>query len=410
MKRILVGMSGGVDSSVAAFLLKEQGYEVIGVTLNLWSYEDRQEPYNECCSLEVRTVAQQLGIEHHFIDAGREFKERVIDIFMREHTQGWTPSPCGRCNRLVRFPILLELADRMDCELLATGHHARIEVEHGIYYLFTSRDPIKDQSYFLYGLTQEQLKRILFPVGHLLKSEVWQIARENNLVSARKPESMDLCFIPDGDYQAYLKTKLDGAVHPGEIVDTSGRVVGRHEGLALYTIGQRQGLGIALGQRVYVVGFDYEKNRLIVGDERALFAEGLIATDVNFVYPPDLTPQSPSLKKRGSSPPSLGRNVLMQHFSEKAVASKRYGDGLGERSITVKIRYRSLRVPATLELLDDDRVRVLFAQLQRAVTPGQLAVFYKGERVLGGGVIERALRQADLSRPVAQDSVLVKYN
>jgi tRNA-specific 2-thiouridylase len=391
MKRVLVGMSGGVDSSVAALLLKQQGYEVIGVTLNLWSYEDRQEPYNECCSLEVRAVAQQLGIEHHFVDAGKEFKERVVDVFLAEHAQGRTPSPCGRCNRLVRFPILLELADRFGCDFLATGHHARIAVEDGIYYLLTSKDPLKDQSYFLYGLTQEQLKRILFPVGDLLKSEVWQIAKAHNLVSARKPESMDLCFIPKGDYRAYLRAHLDGLVQPGEIVDTSGRVVGRHEGLAFYTIGQRHGLGVALGERVYVVGFDYENNRLIVGDERALLSEGLIATDVNFIYSP--SPLSPlSLEGRGDG-----------------------GEG-GEGSrevrgipITVKIRYRSPRVPATLKLLDDGRVCVLFAQPQRAVTPGQIAVFYEGERVLGGGVIERALRQADVPRTIAENSVLVEH-
>jgi tRNA-specific 2-thiouridylase len=391
MKRVLVGMSGGVDSSVAALLLKQQGYEVIGVTLNLWSYEDRQEPYNECCSLEVRAVAQQLGIEHHFVDAGKEFKERVVDVFLAEHAQGRTPSPCGRCNRLVRFPILLELADRFGCDFLATGHHARIAVEDGIYYLLTSKDPLKDQSYFLYGLTQEQLKRILFPVGDLLKSEVWQIAKAHNLVSARKPESMDLCFIPKGDYRAYLRAHLDGLVQPGEIVDTSGRVVGRHEGLAFYTIGQRHGLGVALGERVYVVGFDYENNRLIVGDERALLSGGLIATDVNFIYSP--SPLSPlSLEGRGDG-----------------------GEG-GEGSrevrgipITVKIRYRSPRVPATLKLLDDGRVCVLFAQPQRAVTPGQIAVFYEGERVLGGGVIERALRQADVPRTIAENSVLVEH-
>jgi tRNA-specific 2-thiouridylase len=391
MKRVLVGMSGGVDSSVAALLLKQQGYEVIGVTLNLWSYEDRQEPYNECCSLEVRAVAQQLGIEHHFVDAGKEFKERVVDVFLAEHAQGRTPSPCGRCNRLVRFPILLELADRFSCDFLATGHHARIVAENEIYYLLTSKDPLKDQSYFLYGLTQEQLKRILFPVGDLLKSEVWHIAKAHNLVSARKPESMDLCFIPKGDYRAYLRAHLDGLVQPGEIVDTSGRVVGRHEGLAFYTIGQRHGLGVALGERVYVVGFDYENNRLIVGDERALLSEGLIATDVNFIYSP--SPLSPlSLEGRGDG-----------------------GEG-GEGSrevrgipITVRIRYRSPRVPATLKLLDDGRVCVLFAQPQRAVTPGQIAVFYEGERVLGGGVIERALRQADVPRTIAENSVLVEH-
>lgn len=384
MKRVLVGMSGGVDSSVAALLLKEQGHEVIGVTLNLWSYEERLEPYNECCSLEVRTVAQQLGIEHHFIDAGKEFKERVVDVFLAEHAQGRTPSPCGRCNRLVRFPILLELADRLGCELLATGHHARITVENGTYYLLTSKDPFKDQSYFLYGLTQDQLKRILFPVGHLLKSEVWQIAQENNLVSARKPESMDLCFIPKGDYRAYLQAKMNKAVRPGEIVDTSGRVVGRHEGLAFYTIGQRQGLGIAFGKRVYVVGFDYEKNQLILGDERDLLCEGLIAADVSFIYQPlSSSPPSPLLSER---------------------------EGRGQGVIDVKIRYRSPRLPATLTMLGDGRVRVIFAQPQRAVTPGQLAVFYEGERVLGGGVIERALRQTDIPRTIVENPIPVEHH
>ncbi|MFN4219052.1 MAG: MnmA/TRMU family protein, partial [Candidatus Bipolaricaulia bacterium] len=242
--------------------------------------------------------------------------------------------------------------------------------------------------------TQAQLKRILFPVGDLVKSEVWQIAREHNLVAARKPESMDLCFIPRGDYRAYLRAKLDGALlQPGDIVDTSGRVVGRHEGLAFYTIGQRQGLGIALGQRVYVVGFDYEKNRLIVGDESALLSDGLIATDVNFVYPRLRLDRTPSPAKAGDM------EAHAQHAQGR-------GEGL---PLTVKIRYRSPRVPATLELLDDGRVRVRFAQPQRAVTPGQIAVFYEGERVLGGGVIERALRQADVAGSIVEDSVLVEH-
>lgn len=368
MKRVLVGMSGGVDSSVTALLLRQQGFEVLGVTLNLWSYENREEPYNECCSLEVRTVAQQLGIEHHSIDAGREFKERVVDTFINEHQRGRTPSPCGRCNRLVRFPILLELADRFGCDLLATGHHARIEEQAGTYYLLTGRDPLKDQSYFLYGLQQSQLSRILFPVGHLLKSDVWQIAQEHGLVSARKPESMDLCFIPQDDYRAYLKRHFNGALESGKIVDTSGQVLGRHEGLPFYTIGQRKGLGIALGERAYVVGFDYEKNQLIVGEEHELYTVGFITDDLNFVYP-----------RRLSEP----------------------------LSVSVKIRYRSPRTPATLELLSHKRARVVFEKAQRAVTPGQLAVFYEDERVLGGGTIERALRQTDIPQTIIKDAVLL---
>ncbi|MCI2429726.1 tRNA 2-thiouridine(34) synthase MnmA [Candidatus Acetothermia bacterium] len=402
MKRVLVGMSGGVDSSVTAFLLKEQGYDVIGVTLNLWSYEDRQEPYNECCSLEVRAVAEQLGIAHHFVDAGRVFHERVIQSFLSEHHLGQTPSPCGRCNRLVRFPVMLELAERWGCDLLATGHHARIAEHNGIYYLLTGRDPLKDQSYFLYGLGQAQLRKILFPVGHLLKSEVWKIAQENRLVSARKPESMDLCFIPGGNYRAYLKQRLDGATRPGEIVTSDGRVVGSHEGLAFYTIGQRKGLGIALGEPFYVVGFDYEKNRLIVGSESALLSPGLIVGDVHWVYPVDLTPWPSS--RRGKGDP---------HPAPSPLKGEGRGEGRGGageeviRSAEVKIRYRSPRVPATLELLEDGRVCGRFAQPQRAVTPGQLAVFYDGERVWGGGIIERALRQAEIPQTIVCETVLL---
>ncbi|MCS6903605.1 MAG: hypothetical protein NZO41_04945, partial [Candidatus Bipolaricaulota bacterium] len=279
-------------------------------------------------------------------------------------------------------------------------HHARIEERDGVYYLLTGRDPLKDQSYFLYGLNQAQLRKILFPVGHLLKGDVWKIAQENRLVSARKPESMDLCFIPNGDYRAYLKQKFDGAVRPGEIVDTHGRVVGRHEGLAFYTIGQRKGLGIALGERFYVVGFDYEKNRLIVGDESALLSEGLIARDVHWVYPVDLHPLPSSRYKKGNPHPAPSP------WKGEGWGEGREGTG-GEviKSIEVKIRYRSPRVLATLETLDDGRVCVRFAQPQRAVTPGQIAVFYEGERVLGGGIIERALRQTDTPQTVVGEAV-----
>lgn len=344
-------MSGGVDSSVAALLLQEQGHEVVGATLNLWSYEGREEPYNGCCSLEVRTVAEQLGIEHHFVDEGQTFYEQVIEPFVAEYVQGRTPSPCGRCNRLVRFPKLLELADALGCEFLATGHHARIRREDGKPYLLRAKDPRKDQSYFLYGLTREQLERLLFPAGEYLKDELREIARRRGLVAARRPESQDLCFLPRGDARSFLEERANGAIRPGEIVDLEGRVLGTHPGLAFFTIGQRRGLGIGAGEKLYVLALDRERNRVIVGPEEALYADGLIAEGVHLLHPDEL------------------------------------GD---EERVEVKIRYRSGAAPATLHITGES-ARVVFEEPQRAVTPGQLAVFYCGEKVLGGGTIARAL-------------------
>lgn len=362
MKRVLVAMSGGVDSSVAAMLLRDQGYEVIGATLNLWSYDQgRQEPYNECCSLEVRLVAQQLGIEHHFIDEGVDFKREVVEPFIADYLAGRTPSPCTRCNRLVRFPKLLEIAERLGCDYLATGHHARIARSiDGSMTLLKGRDPWKDQSYFLYGLQSEQLTRILFPIGDFQKADVWEMARAGKLVSARKPESQDLCFIPWGDYHQYLKVQADGAIRPGDIVDRAGRVLGSHEGLPFYTIGQRRGLGISAAEKLYVVALDPQANRVIVGLESELYSPGLMAGEVNLLTP-------------------LPRDE--------------------ECKIEVKLRYRSPTVPAMLTLTSgsngQERLRFCFTKPQRAVTPGQIAVFYRGDRLLGGGVIQAPLRSAD---------------
>ncbi len=347
-------MSGGVDSSVAALLLKQQGHDVIGATLNLWSYENREEPYNECCSLEVKAVARQLDIEHHWVDEGLDFKKAVVDPFIEDYLAGLTPSPCGRCNRLVRFPKLLELADRLDCEMLATGHHARIEERQGVFHLLKGNDPLKDQSYYLYGLGQAELKRVLFPVGHMKKQQVWEIARENRLVSARKPESQDLCFLPFGDQRKYLQDQAKSQLKPGEIVNMLGDVVGRHEGLALYTIGQRRGLGVSMGHKIYVVGLDSKNNRVIVGPEEALYAQGLIADEIHWID---------------------GRDLAV------------------EQHVTMKIRYRSAEFGATLKsLLERDRlIEAYFDRPQKAVTPGQIAVFYEDERVLGGGRIIRPI-------------------
>jgi tRNA-specific 2-thiouridylase len=355
--RVLVAMSGGVDSSVAALLLQRRGFEVVGATLNNWSYEGRQEPYNECCSLEVRTTCQQLGIEHHLIDVGSEFKQKVVDLFLRDYALGITPSPCQRCNRWIRFPALLAWAEKLGCAFLATGHHARITESEGIFYLRKGIDSFKDQSYYLFGLSQQELRKILLPIGDYAKQEIWKIAREDQLVSARKPESMDLCFIPNGDYRTYLKTHMSERLRPGEIVTTDGHVIGRHEGLANYTIGQRKGLGISLGERAYVVSLNTETNQLVIGEEADLLASGLIAKEVNFVY----------LEK-------LREPIFVE----------------------VKVRYRSTPVRARLSAFTithtEDKYRLDFEEPQKAVTPGQTVVFYQGDRVVGGGTIDAALK------------------
>jgi tRNA-specific 2-thiouridylase len=348
--RVLVAMSGGVDSSVAALLLKEEGHEVLGATLNLWSYAGRLEPYNNCCSLEVAAVARQLGIEHRFLDYGGLFKERVVEHFVQEYLRGRTPNPCIRCNTLVRFPALLAAAEEFGCDRLATGHHARILEEDGVFYLLRGHDPEKDQSYFLYGLGQRELRKLLFPIGDYRKEEVFAIAKKAGLL-VKPRESQDLCFVPDNDYRRFLLENSRDGIHSGEIVDLEGRVVGRHEGLPFYTIGQRKGLGLATVEKLYVVGLDPENNRLIVGPKEKLYSKGLIAMEVNWP----------------AGPPA------------------------GRVEAEVKIRYRSPLVRAWVEPLDGGRVRVEFKQPQRAVTPGQSVVFYRGERLLGGGVIEEAL-------------------
>jgi len=345
-------MSGGVDSSVAALLLKEEGHEVLGATLNLWSYAGRLEPYNNCCSLEVAAVARQLGIEHRFLDYGGLFKERVVEPFVQEYLSGRTPNPCIRCNTLVRFPALLAAAEELGCVRLATGHHARILEEDGVFYLLRGHDQEKDQSYFLYGLGQRELRKLLFPIGDFCKEEVFAIAKKAGLL-VKPQESQDLCFVPGGDYRRFLLESSRDGIRPGEIVDLEGRVVGRHEGLPFYTIGQRKGLGLATVERLYVVGLDPENNRLIVSPEERLYSKGLIATEVNW-------PAGPPASR---------------------VATE------------IKIRYRSPLVGAWIEPLDGGRVRVRveFTRPQRAVTPGQAVVFYRGPRLLGGGVIEEAL-------------------
>jgi len=349
-QRVLVAMSGGVDSSVAAALLKERGYEVIGVTLRLWAEKGKE---NRCCpseaSEDARQVCHILGIPHYSLNFEREFRERVVNYFCEEYARGYTPNPCLPCNQYIRFGLLFKRALALGADYLATGHYARVRSEDGRYRLLKGIDPRKDQSYFLYMLGQEQLRHILLPIGDYTKDEVRAMARERGLPVAEKPESQEICFIPDNDYRRFLREHVREAIKPGPIVNTRGRVIGRHQGIPFYTIGQRRGLGIAAQEPLYVLEIDAARNTLIVGTASELGRRELTARDVNFIA--GEVPAAPL-------------------------------------EVTAKIRHKAVEAKATIIPLGDDRVKVAFACPQRDITPGQAVVFYRGEVVVGGGIIE----------------------
>jgi tRNA-specific 2-thiouridylase len=329
-------MSGGVDSSVAAALLKQAGYEVIGITMHLW--QDKGADI-------ARRVCQVLGLPFYYVNLEYQFKEHVVDYFCREYSRGRTPNPCIACNRYIKFQALLNIALAMGAEYLATGHYARIERRDGGYYLLKAADASRDQSYFLYTLGQRELKHLLFPVGGYRKAEVQDMATEMGLPVAQA-ESRELCFVPNGDYRQFLAQYLHP--QPGEIVDTEDRVLGSHQGLFCYTIGQRQRLGLSAKERLYVVDMDPVRNRLIVGTEEKLFHDTLLATKINFISGEVLRePVAVAAKARYKSPE--GRAIISPQGSE---------------------------------------VQVEFSQAQRAVAPGQAVVFYQGEIVFGGGIIK----------------------
>ena len=358
-RRVVVAMSGGVDSSVAALLLARQGYQVIGVTLRLYAEErsDAAPLSRGCCTLEdvedARRVCAAIGARHYVINAEREFRAAVIDHFLAEYERGRTPHPCIACNDMIKFSFLLDRALAMDADAIATGHYARALRQDGTVRLLKAVDPAKDQSYVLFGLRQDQLRRLLLPVGGYAKSELRELAREARLGVADKPDSQDICFIPAGDYRQFLSLHREPS--PGEIVDTDGAVLGAHQGVDRYTVGQRRGIGVAGAAPLYVVRLEPEARRVVVGPQSALYAPGLVAEGVNWV--------------RGAPPP-------------------------GPVEAAVKIRYKAAESPAVVEPTERG-ANVWFAEPQRAVTPGQAAVFYAGDELLGGGFIAGPLPQRE---------------
>lgn len=365
-KVVAVAMSGGVDSSVAAALLKEAGYEVFGITLNPWAEVPGQGtvtgPRRRSCSpddvLDAREVAARLGIPHYVFNIQAEFRRWVLDYYVAEYRRGRTPNPCIPCNRQIRFGLLLRKALALGADYLATGHYARVRHDADGYHLLRAVDPQKDQSYVLYGLGQFELSRSLFPLGEYTKAEVRVVAARLGLPVADKPESQDFCFLGGLDYRDWLALQA-GTVNPGPIEDLAGRKVGEHRGIAFYTVGQRRGLGIAAGIPLYVVAIDPARNAVIVGPEEALYRESVEAEDVHYV---------------AGRPPE------------------------GPVRITARIRYRAPEAPATLEPRPDGSAVVRFDRPQRAPAPGQVVVFYRGDEVLGGGIIRRS---APVPVPVA---------
>jgi len=347
--RVVVCLSGGVDSAVAAHLLKLQGYDVAAITFWFWSFAGAPDyaGATKCCSLDTAALAaRELDIPHEEIDASDAFQELVLGDYVARYRRGETPNPCGRCNRHLRFGLALRYAEEHGFDYVATGHHVRLTDEpDGTRALRRGSDPNKDQTYFLYGLKQSDLARLLFPVGDLAKDEVFAIAREANLSAAELPESQDLCFAVAGE-TSFLFDKTD--LRPGPILDAEGRELGTHRGLPCYTIGQRRGLGIASDRPLFVIDVDAERNVLIVGHDEDLLAAGLVAGVANFLD------------------------------------SEPLRDGA---RIQAKIRYRSSATPATFRRRVEDQFAVCFDAPQRAITPGQLAVLYDGDRLLGGGTI-----------------------
>ncbi|MBQ6336343.1 MAG: tRNA 2-thiouridine(34) synthase MnmA [Ruminococcus sp.] len=348
--KALIAMSGGVDSSVAALLMQE--HERVGCTMRLFDAEENENKRpNTCCSLEdvedARAVCYRLGIPYHVFNFTDDFEEKIIRKFVESYRRGITPNPCIDCNRYMKFDKLFYRARQLGCDCVVTGHYARIEEENGKYLLKKALDPSKDQSYVLYSMTQEQLAHTRFPLGGLTKDEVRRIAEENGFVNARKPDSQDICFVPDGDYASFIE-RYSGPMETGDFVTVDGEVLGRHKGISHYTIGQRKHLGISVGAPIYVVRINADDNTVVLGDESELFSTIAEVEDFNWIG--------------GEAP-------------EAPVRCK------------AKTRYRQTEQPAVAYPKEDGGVTVVFDEPIRAITPGQACVLYDGDVVLGGGVI-----------------------
>lgn len=354
-KRVVVGMSGGVDSSVAAWLLKEQGYDVIGVTMQIWQDEEEklQEENGGCCGLtavdDARRVAASLDIPYYVMNFKREFKENVIDYFVDEYIGGRTPNPCIACNRFVKWESLLKRSMDIGADYIATGHYARVEqLSNGRYAVRTSATGRKDQTYALYNLTQEQLKRTLMPVGGYTKEEIREMAAKMNLPVAHKPDSQDICFVPDGDYASFIEKTADQTFPQGNFVLTDGTIVGRHNGIIHYTVGQRKGLGVAMGYPVFVLAIRPETNEVVLGKAEESLSRYVRADRINFMSVEDL--KEP-------------------------------------KKVWAKIRYNHKGAWCTVERTGEDEILCTFDEPLRAAAPGQAVVLYDREYVLGGGTI-----------------------
>ena len=352
--KVMVAMSGGVDSSVAAMLLLKSGYEVTGATMDLMPCDLEDNP-GRCCGWsaidDARQVAAQLGIPHYVLNYKERFDRQVIDYFCAEYLRGRTPNPCIACNRLVKFGDMLEQAMSMGIDYLATGHYARIKYDEQRrrYILYRGLDRRKDQSYVLYPLTQKQLAHTLFPLGEFNKGQIRTMAGEMQLVVADKSESQEICFVTDDDYARFLEERYPGSIKPGPILNLQGEILGRHQGFAHYTIGQRRGLRLAQGYPVYVVALDPPNNAVVVGRNEDVFAHGCIAADLNW--------------------------IVMEQLEAPL-------------EVEAQIRYTAKPVRALISNADQGRVQVDFIETVRAITPGQAIVFYQGDMVVGGGTIE----------------------
>lgn len=356
--KILVAMSGGVDSSVTAALLMQQGYYIEGATIKMWPEDDpvftgSSASCSNSAIKDAQQVANKLGIVHHVIDFSQEFLNKVVSNFVDEYIQGRTPNPCVVCNREIKFGVFLRAAEALGADLVATGHYAQIIFDPFTrrYLLKKAKDESKDQTYVLYSLTQEQLSKAIFPLGGFSKQEIRQLALDFDLPVAYKKESQDICFIPDNDYRRFLTEKCNGTIVPGPFLNTKGDIIGRHCGIPFYTIGQRKGLGLALGYPAYVVAIDVENNAVIVGPKNKLYSKTVCVNQNNFVLFDKL---------------------------EKPITAE------------VMVRYNAKAAKATIAPgAEEGLVKVVFQEPQKAVTPGQSAVYYQGDTVMGGGIIER---------------------